>query len=247
MENITVSDNDGQKIKLDNLICKVGESEEPDVSKRPSSSGGSNSQNKNDIDKNNKPNEINKEIAKMPFSDVALTDWFYGSVKYVYDNNLMQGLSDEKFAPKEYVTRAMFVTVIYRMEGEPKIGESDFIDVENGIWYENAVNWANTNKIITGVSTDKFEPNLRITREQIATIIYRYAQYKGYNVLVNAGRNIDTYNDVDDISEYALLAMNYAVITSLVHGKTDLTLNPLDNATRAETAVLLQRFIESNK
>lgn len=114
-------------------------------------------------------------------------------------------------------------------------------------WYANAVIWAQQNGIVSGVTENEFAPDSNITREQIATIMYRYAQYKRYNVSVGENTNILSYDDAESISEYAIASMQYAVGSGLINGKTNLTLNPKDNATRAEIAAILQRFIEASK
>ncbi len=183
-----------------------------------------------------------------PFTDVKQTDWFYDDIKYAYENNLMLGVSENLFDPNGSVTRAMLVTVLYRNEGEPEIeGVSTFTDVESGSWYDKAVSWAQANGIVNGYSETQFAPNEPILREQIAAIMHRYAQYKGYDVSVGENTNILSYDDFDSISEYAIASMQYACGSGLIKGKSESTLNPLDNATRAEIATILHRFIVKNK
>lgn len=180
------------------------------------------------------------------FTDVKETDWFCTNVKYVVDNNLMNGISEAEFAPDNTLTRSMLVTVLYRSAGEPAVNKSvPFADVDMGSWYANAVVWAKQNGIVNGVNDTDFAPDSNITREQIAAIMFRYAQYKGMNA-VTLEENLH-FTDADEISEYAVSAMNWAVGTGLMKGKSDTTLNPLDNATRAEIATILQRFIENSK
>lgn len=179
---------------------------------------------------------------KNPFVDVTENDWFCNSVKYVYESDLMNGVSDTEFAPLSDVTRAMFVTVIYRMENEPPSEPASFGDVESGSYYEKAVAWASANGIVLGVSENEFAPDENITREQIAAIMYRYAQYKGYDVSAGETADILSYTDTENISEYAVPAVRYAVGSKLIKGKSDTTINPKDNATRAETAAILHRF-----
>ncbi len=193
------------------------------------------------------PEEDKTEIS-MTFTDVKSTDWFFDSVKYVADNKLMNGVSETEFAPDNTLTRAMLVTVLYRNAGEPATSRSiPFADIDMGAYYANAVSWAKQNGIISGVTENKFAPDANITREQIATIMFRYAQYKGYDVSVGENTNILSYDDFDSISEYAIAAMQYACGSELMKGKTASTLNPKDNATRAEIAAVLYRFIEANK
>ncbi len=182
------------------------------------------------------------------FDDVKADDWFYDSVKYVVDNKLMNGVSQNEFAPEDNLTRAMLVTILYRNEGEPATNRSiPFADVNADDYYSNAVIWAQQNGIVNGITETEFEPNSNITREQIAAIIYRYAQYKSYDVSVGEDTNILSYEDVASISEYAIPALQYAAGSGLIKGKSESTLNPLDNATRAEIATILQRFTEGNK
>ena len=183
-----------------------------------------------------------------PFEDVKESDWFFEDVKYANVNELMNGISETEFAPNDKLTRAMLVTVLYRLEGEPATNRSiPFADVDMGAYYANAVIWAKQNGIVNGVSETEFAPNDNITREQIAAIMHRYAQYKGIDVSIGENTNILSYDDFDSISEYAIASMQYACGSGLIKGKTTSTLNPLDNATRAEIAAILHRFIEANK
>ena len=141
----------------------------------------------------------------------------------------------------------MFVTILHRIDGEKQEGENIFSDVADNVYYANAVAWAIKNGIVKGISETEFAPDDSITREQIAAIIHRYAQYKGYDVSAGENTNILSYDDAESISEYAVASVQYAVGMGLIKGKTDKTLNPQDNATRAETAAILQRFSEANK
>ena len=180
------------------------------------------------------------------FSDVKSDDWFYANVQYVFENKLMNGVAEDKFAPNDTLTRAMLVTVLYRNAGEPATNRSiPFADVDMGAYYANAVSWAKQNGIVSGVTENEFAPDSNITREQIATILFRYAQYKGMEA-ITLEENLH-FVDSDEISEYAVSAMNWAVGKGLIKGKSETTLNPKDNATRAEIAAILQRFIEANK
>ncbi len=185
------------------------------------------------------------------FADVETSDWFYENVKYAVENKLMNGVGEDKFAPNDTLTRAMLVTVLYRLESEPAVGDDahnmpPFDDVDIDAYYANAVIWAKQNGIVNGVSETEFLPSANITREQIATILHRYAQYKGYDVSVGENTNILSYTDAESISEYAISSMQYVVGSGLIKGKSATTLNPLDNVTRAELAAILQRFIEAN-
>lgn len=185
---------------------------------------------------------------KKEFVDVHHVDhWSEKSVDFVHILGLMNGTSENHFSPDVDLTRAMLVTVLYRAEGEPEItNDKSFVDVENGSYYEKAVAWAKANGIVNGTSATTFEPNVSITREQIAAIMHRYADFKGHDVSVGENTNILSYDDVHHVSEYAIGAMQYAVGSGLIKGKTESTLNPLDNATRAEAAAILERFIKAN-
>ncbi len=183
-----------------------------------------------------------------PFEDVNTSDWYYPDVEYAVVNGLMNGASETAFAPNDKLTRAMLVTILYRNEGEPATnGKLSFADVEMGAYYANAVSWAKQNGIVNGVTENEFAPNDNVTREQIAAVMYRYAKYKGYDVSVGENTNILSYDDYADISEYAIASMQYAVGSGLIKGKSESTLNPKDNATRAETAAILRRFIETDR
>ena len=181
------------------------------------------------------------------FSDVAADDWFFESVNYAKENGLMSGVSSTEFAPEESVTRAMLVVVLHRLEGTPPPAKSsEFADVAADEWYTAGITWAAEQGIVNGVEDTKFAPDAKITREQIAAIMHRYAVYKGYDVSVGESTNILSYDDVDKVSEYAIAPVQWAVGSGLVKGKTASTLNSEDNATRAEIAVILHRFIEAN-
>ena len=181
---------------------------------------------------------------KNPFTDVKENDWFYDSVKYAYENDLMKGISNTEFAPDSDVTRAMFVTVIYRMENEPQTGKCAFTDVESGSYYENAVAWANENGIVSGISEECFAPNEPITREQMAAIIYRYAAFKGYDITTSSNTS---YTDNDNISDYAKDAVIWAAEKYVMTGNTDGSFAPKANTTRAQTASVFMRMVENLK
>ena len=181
---------------------------------------------------------------KNPFTDVKENDWFYDSVKYAYENDLMKGISNTEFAPDSEVTRAMFVTVIYRMENEPQTGKCAFTDVESGSYYESAVAWANENGIVSGISEDCFAPNEPITREQMAAIIYRYAAFKGYDMTTSSNTS---YTDNDNISDYAKDAVIWAAEKSVMTGNTDGSFAPKANTTRAQVASVFMRMVENLK
>ena len=183
-----------------------------------------------------------------PFTDVKESDWFYDTVKYVNQNGIINGMTEDTFAPGTELTRAMLVTILYRAEGSPEVdADSKFSDVKESEWFGAPVIWAAENGIVNGVSETEFAPNNAITREQIATIMYRFAQAKSYDVAIGTVTSIDGYDDVDAISTWAVDALKYTVGTGIMKGKTESTLNPQDKATRAEAATVVMRFIEGNK
>ena len=179
-----------------------------------------------------------------PFKDIAEGDWFYKNVKYVNENGLMNGVEEDVFDPNGDVTRAMFVTVLYRMEQEPKTGTATFADVDADSYYSSAVAWAEENNIVNGVSDTEFAPNDNISREQMAAIVYRYAKYKGYDSAVNTKAD---YTDNDSISEYAKEAVNWLSEKEIMSGNPDGSFAPQANSTRAESAAVFQRVIENLK
>ena len=181
----------------------------------------------------------------LPFTDVKTGDWFYEAVQYVYDKGMMTGVSADRFAPASTTTRGMIVTILYRLENEPAVsGDLPFTDVERGAWYANAVAWAAANDIVNGTSATTFAPNSPITREQMATMLYRFAQYKGMDV-VTLQEHLTGYPDGDQVSDYAIPAMNWAVGQGLIAGMENGTLVPQGSATRAQVATILMRFCES--
>ena len=178
-----------------------------------------------------------------PFTDVSEKDWFYGDVMFVYENGLMLGTSKTLFSPHGTATRGMMATILWRMEGSPAPkGKNSFTDVEAGKWYADAITWTAENGIFAGYGKDKFGPDDPITREQLAAIFYRYADYKGYDLTVKG--DLDKFKDADKITDYAKTAMQWAVGSGLVKGKSGNLLDPQGTATRAEIAAMLHRFIE---
>lgn len=202
--------------------------------------------NKND-DKNDDDDNINIPDDEPtgwynPFYDVNYEDWFYDSVKYAYEKDLMMGVSGEEFNPYGYVTRAMFVTVLYRIENQPYASATYFDDVADSTqWYYNAVAWAYENAIVMGTSGTEFSPDSTITREQMAAMCYRYAEYKGLDTSVGENTNILSYDDYYSISEYAIPAMQYVCGSGIMQG-TDSYLSPQGITTRAEAATVFTRI-----
>ena len=185
----------------------------------------------------------NPNTGANPFTDVSEKDWFYGDVMFVYENGLMLGTSKALFSPHGTATRGMMATILWRMEGSPAPkGKNSFTDVEAGKWYADAITWTAENGIFAGYGKDKFGPDDPITREQLAAIFYRYADYKGYDLTVKG--NLDKFKDADKITDYAKTAMQWAVGSGLMKGKSGNLLDPQGTATRAEIAAMLHRFIE---
>jgi len=185
----------------------------------------------------------NPNTGANPFTDVSEKDWFYSDVMFVYENGLMLGTSKALFSPHGTATRGMMATILWRMEGSPAPkGKNSFTDVEAGKWYADAITWTAENGIFAGYGKDKFGPDDPITREQLAAIFYRYADYKGYDLTVKG--NLDTFKDADKITDYAKTAMQWAVGSGLMKGKSGNLLDPQGTATRAEIAAMLHRFIE---
>lgn len=181
------------------------------------------------------------------FNDVSANDWFASAVDYVTGKGMMNGTADNTFSPKANTTRGMVVTVLYRLENQPSTSAASFTDVASGAYYANAVAWANANGIVSGYGSGKFGPNDKVTREQLAAILYRYAQYKKYDVSVGEDTNILSYDDAQSISSYAIPAIQWACGAGVVTGKSGSKLDPKGNATRAEVAAMLMRFCENVK
>ena len=178
------------------------------------------------------------------FTDVPENAWYYDSVKYVFENGLMLGVSDTEFKPLDNITRGMFVTVLYRMEGEPRINsQSTFADID-GAYYTNAVKWANENKIVEGYSNEIFAPEKNITREQMAAIVCRYAKFKQYNTDIDSGLS---YSDNADISDYAKDAVIWSSEHGIMLGNEDNTFSPMQNTTRAQAAAVFERITTNLK
>lgn len=181
--------------------------------------------------------------AAMPFNDVSESEWFYEAVKYVYDKGMMNGVSDTSFAPYSNLTRGMIAQVLYNLEGKPAVSGSAYTDVAADQWYNDAVNWAAQKGIVTGYGDGTFGPMDNITREQMAAILYRYAQYKGYDV--SAKGDLTAFTDGNTVSDWAKDAMSWAVGTALFNGKGDGILDPTTTATRAEVAKILMTYCEN--
>ena len=173
--------------------------------------------------------------------DVKQGQWFYDAIKFVDEKGLFEGTSATTFSPNDPMTRAMLVTVLYRLEGEPAGGSHNFSDVAAGLWYSDAVAWAAGNNVVKGISDTLFDPNSDVTREQIAQILYNYAGSKGYDTAASSA--LDSFTDGAAVASWAQDAVKWAVGAGLVEGKDGGALDPAGSATRAEVATMLQRFV----
>ena len=181
----------------------------------------------------------------LPFDDVDDGDWFADAVRFVYENGMMNGTGDTTFAPDATTSRSMIVTILYRLEGEPVVDDAmDFTDVAGDAWYTDAVRWAAGEGIVGGYGNGLFGSDDAVTREQLAAILYRYAVYKGYDVSIGEDTNLLSYDDFEDLSEYAIPAMQWACGAGIVNGTSESTLTPQGEAERAQVAAMLMRFCE---
>ena len=224
VQRITVTDEDGERLKLtenrDGTYSFTMPSGTVNVYVRFSGSG-------------------------LPFADVPSGSWYYDDVAYVYDTGLMTGLTATAFGPNLSTTRGMIVTILWRMENEPVAKHGcPFADVRRGSYYEQAIAWASENGIVTGFDASTFAPDRAITREQLAAILFRFAAYRGMDA-VTLRENLSSFQDQAAISAYAVSALNWAVGEGLMQGTGD-KLEPTGNATRAQVAAMLQRFIQCN-
>ncbi len=177
----------------------------------------------------------------LPFTDVAESAWYYDAVVYAYENGLMDGTSATTFAPAMNTTRAMLATLIYRMAGEPTVtGSASFTDVTAGQWYTDGITWASQQGVVQGIGNGRFDPDGAITREQLAVMLYRYADGE------TASADMSRFQDSASISDWALEAMNWAVAQGILSGNDQGLLNPGSIASRAEVATMLMRFVENS-
>lgn len=186
-----------------------------------------------------------EEVDILPFTDVSNSDWYYDAVKYVFDNNIMSGTSSTLFSPDLQTTRGMIVTILYRLEGQPKASGLMFGDVAQDMYYTDAVSWASANGIVSGYGNGGFGPDDLITREQLVSVLYRYADFKGIDVSDRA--DIRRFADAYLVSGYAVEAMEWAYSCGLITGMQDGTLSPDGGAARAQTAAMLMRFEQKFK
>ena len=195
--------------------------------------------------KSHEPQTEEPEETKISFVDVKESDWFYKAVSYAVENDLMSGISEDIFAPNTHLTREMLAMVLYNVEGKPEnIGINTFTDVKDNMWYTDAILWANKNGIVAGYDNGAYGVGDFITREQFATILYRYANYKGYDT-TQGGMAVREFWDYENISDYAKSAMAWAINADIISGMNDDTLMPQGKATRAEGATMLMNFCEN--
>ena len=202
----------------------------------------------NGDDPNDDPVDDDPVVTKLPFADVSSGDWFQSYVAYVYQNNLMKGLDDTHFGPVQNLARAQFAVILHRMNGEPKVAyTAKFPDVGDGIWYTDAILWASSIKVVNGYSdTGRFGPADYINREQMAVMMYRYADYKGYSTGNKA--DISKFKDASQVTGYAKEAMKWAYGNGIITGKDyETRLEPQGNASRAECATIIMRFVKKYK
>lgn len=179
----------------------------------------------------------------LPFSDVKSSSWFYDSVQYVYDHDMMNGTDLDKFSPYTTTTRGMIVTILYNLEGKPSTQGRTFSDVHSGKWYKAGVDWASSANVVSGYSNGKFGPSDPITREQFMAILYRYSAYKGYST--SEASSLDEFADEDKIGTYALRSLEWARAVRLIEGITSTKLQPKGTATRAQAAAILTRYCQN--
>lgn len=178
-----------------------------------------------------------------PFTDLDKNAWYHDGVHWALENGVMNGVGDNKFDPSGTTIRAMIVTMLYRMEGEPEVtSEMSFDDVPADTWYTDAVAWAEEKSIVNGYGKGKFGPEDPVTREQIVTILYRYAQYKGLNVSAGETEPLKGYIDVRHISAWALPAFRWSVDAGIIKGTAKDMLSPKKDASRVEVATMLMRY-----
>ena len=179
------------------------------------------------------PNDLLKDVSEKA--------WYYNAVKFNYEKGMIKGTTDTTFDPNGDLTRGMLVTILWRMEGNPKVTTNQFTDVGKDVWYSTAVNWAANNRIVSGYGNGKFGPNDKITREQLAVMLRNYAIYKKKDV--SARTDLSKFADNKYISSYAKDAVSWAVANKIISGKSEGTrVDPHGKATRAEAAAMLYNY-----
>ena len=185
-------------------------------------------------------------IARFPFTDVVAGTWYYGAAAYAYNNGLFAGMTPTTFAPNATMTRAMLVSVLWRLAGEPapKVPNT-FVDVPDGAWYTDAVTWAAENGVVSGIGGSRFDPSGFVTREQTAEILYNYAHSKGYDVSARA--DLTAFPDAGSVSGWAEEALSWANAAGLINGTVrdgQTILDPQGSASRAQVAMILMNYVE---
>lgn len=193
----------------------------------------------------NQPPEIPGGDSSLPFTDVSSDHWAYEDIADIYEAGLMTGTASDAFSPELSINRAMLVSILYRLEDEPEVGDAGFSDVADDAWYAEAVAWAKTNNIVSGYSDTTFGPEDVLTREQFAAILYRYAAYKGYDTTITDGASLDAYSDVGSLSDGFDQVMLWANDKGYINGMTTSTLVPQGSTTRAQAAAILLRFLRA--
>lgn len=174
------------------------------------------------------------------FGDIQPDDWFYDSVVYAQERGLVSGTGDNVFSPDQLITRAMFLTFLYRIEGQPQVNGVTFLDVRSDSWYADPVSWARENQLVFGYGDGRFGPEDVLTREQMITILYRYAEFRGYDLTIDG--TLPSFTDVSECSAYAVLALRWAVSFHIINGTGENMVSPQADVTRAQIAALLTRF-----
>ena len=187
--------------------------------------------------------EKNENCPMSAFTDLDMTSWYHDGVHWALENEIISGYGGGKYGPDDATSRAMIVTMLHRFEGEPKVaGELAFTDVEEGTWYSEAIRWATENGIVSGYGDGKFGPNDPLTREQLATILCRYAKYKGIDTSAGELKPLNSFNDAATVSEWAVKSIRWAVDSGIINGVGNGTVSPKTSATRAQVATMLMRY-----
>jgi len=182
------------------------------------------------------------EVWENPYADIKEDAWYYDAVKYCCENHLTLGLTENTFGPDKAASRSMIVYSLWKLKGSPYKGINTFTDVDDAAYYADAVAWAASENIISGYSAELFGPDDEITREQFASVLYRFAQYNGWNTTKGS---LDKYIDADTISEYALPALSWATEHQIINGMADSLLTPQGNTTRAQMAAIFMNICEN--
>ena len=191
------------------------------------------------------PPEMPGDETTLPFTDVSSDHWAYNDIVDIYNAGLMTGTASDAFSPELSINRAMIVSILYRLEDEPAVSDSDFTDVADDAWYAHAVAWAKANNIVSGYSDTTFGPEDVLTREQFAAILYRYAAYKGYDTTITDGADLNAYTDANGISDGFDNVVLWANNKGYINGMTTTTLAPQGTTTRAQAAAILLRFLRA--